>query len=610
MQYNDAQKLAVEHGEGPMLVLAGPGSGKTAVITGRVCRLIQKGISPSSILVATFTRAAAAEMKGRFLSAMGQAASPVTFGTFHGIFYGILRQTYRISGQNILGDDQRLRLLGEIIDGCCGRDGCETDLPAAVGREISAVKENRIELEHFYSAVLPEEDFRKVCREYETWMRDNRKLDFDDIGVWCWKLFRERPEVLRRWQEKFRYLLVDEFQDINPLQYDVIRLLAEPERNLFIVGDDDQSIYRFRGATPGIMLGFPKDYPGAASVVLNINYRCTPQILGCAGRLISANRNRFLKKLRAVRENGKPVEFREFANVREETEHLAEALRRAAEAGESYEETAVLFRTNTGCRAAVERLMAWQIPFRVRDVIPCIYDHWIAGNVLAYLRLGAGSRTRADFLQICNRPNRYLNREAFQDSRISFESLCQYYEDREWMRERIEKLEADLRVLGRLSPYGAVQYVRYGIGYEQYVKEYALERKIPEAELVRILDELAESARDYRDLDGWLAHIREYREEMQQKNRRRDEQKGVTVSTLHGVKGMEYDTVYILDVNEGVIPYHKAVLEADLEEERRMLYVGMTRARKELHLYAVRERYEKKTEVSRFLSDILPPARK
>ncbi|MFR6332407.1 MAG: 3'-5' exonuclease [Eisenbergiella sp.] len=299
-----------------------------------------------------------------------------------------------------------------------------------------------------------------------------------------------------------------------------------------------------------------REYPGLTAV-LNVNYRCTPQILKCAGRLIAHNQKRFAKELRQPgrwRTGGIPAVCQRPGGNGASGQGDPEA----AEDGGAYEETAVLLRTNTGCRAAVEQLMAWQIPFRVRDAIPCLYDHWIAGNVLAYLRLGAGGRKRSDFLQICNRPNRYLNREAFYDSQVSFEELYQYYEDREWMWERIERLEADLRTLGRLSPYGAIQYIRHGIGYEQYVKEYALERKISEAELLQILDELAESARNFRDLDGWLAHIREYREEMQKKNKRQDGQKGVTVSTLHGVKGMEYDTVYILDVNEGVIPYHKS----------------------------------------------------
>ena len=609
IQYNDAQKQAIMHGEGPMLVLAGPGSGKTAVITGRLCNLIKKGISPSSVLVVTFTRAAAAEMKGRFLSQMGISSTQATFGTFHGVFYGILRQTYHISGQNIISEEQKNKLLREMIDRCYDQADRETELPVSVSREISMVKSGRIDLAHFYSAVMPQEIFRKVYREYDAWMRENRKLDFDDIMVRCYRLFRERPDVLKLWQQKFRYILVDEFQDISPLQYDIVKLLAEPEQNLFIVGDDDQSIYRFRGANPEIMLGFPRDYPTAAVVTLETNYRSTPQILSCAGRLIEKNKKRYRKSIRAARGSGCPVDVRVFQTVREETSRMASQIREAASAGLPYSKIAVLLRTNTGCRAAVEQLMAWQIPFRAGDAIPCIYDHWISRDVMAYLQIAAGSRKRGSFLQICNRPNRYLSREAFYEPEVSFEHLYQHYEEKEWMWERIEKLEEDLKVLSRLAPFGAVQYIRRGIGYEDYIKEYARSRNIPEAELVQILDELSESARGFSTLAEWQKHMEEYREHLQKQSRREQNIEGVMVSTLHASKGMEYDVVYILDVNEGIIPYHKAVLDADLEEERRMLYVGMTRARKELHLYAVKERYEKKTEVSRYFSDIFPEFR-
>lgn len=592
-----------------MLVLAGPGSGKTAVITGRLCRLMQNGISPSSILVVTFTRTAAAEMKGRFLSQMGISSTQATFGTFHGVFYGILRHAYHISGQNIISEEQKNKLLREITGHCYSGAESEADLPASVSREISTVKSARMDISHFYSTVLPQEVFRNIYREYELWMKENKKLDFDDIMIWCHRLFTRRPDVLELWQQKFQYLLVDEFQDISPLQYDIVKMLAEPEHNLFIVGDDDQSIYRFRGANPEIMLGFPKDYPSAAVVALETNYRSTPQILECAGRLIVENKKRFPKKIRADRENGSPVEFRLFGHVREETAQLAANIREAAAEGMPYREMAVLFRTNTGCRSAVEQLMAWQIPFRAGDVIPCLYDHWIARNVMTYLQIAAGSRKRGDFLQICNRPNRYLSRDAFYEPAVSFEHLYQYYGDKEWMCERVERLEADLKALSCLAPYGAVQYIRRGIGYEGYVKEYALSRNIPEEELIQILDELSESARGFSSLEVWQEHIAAYREQLQRRSRREPEKEGVMISTLHASKGMEYDSVYILDVNEGVIPYHKAVLDADLEEERRMLYVGMTRARKKLYLYAVKERYEKKTEVSRFVSDIFPEIR-
>lgn len=608
MQYNSSQLKAIEHGDGPALVLAGPGSGKTAVITGRTVRLIQNGISPSSILVVTFTRAAAAEMKERFLKMTGRSASPVTFGTFHGIFYGILKNTYRISGSNILADARALQLLREILDHTCP-DTQEADLPSSVAREISQVKGSRMDISHFYSGVLPTDAFRKVFRAYENWKRDNRMLDFDDIITRCYELLTTRQDILSLWQQKFRYILVDEFQDISPLQYEIIRLLALPENNLFIVGDDDQSIYRFRGANPDLMLNFPKVYPGCQVIALEENYRSTPEILKAAENLICHNRKRFRKNILSSRPSGSPVSFECFDNPRKECVRMAQQIREAHDGGVPYEETAVLFRTNVGCRQAVEQLMAYQIPFRMGDVIPCVFDHWIAKDVMAYMDLGAMSRERrgkrSDFLRVYNRPNRYFSREAFYDPLVTYESLYSYYEDKDWMVRRVDELETNLTMIRHLAPYGALNYIRREIGYEGYLRDYAMQRNIPPEDLLQVLDELTESARNYRTCEEWKESIEKYREKLgQQRALRSEEHSGVVVSTLHASKGMEYDTVYILDVNEGIIPYHKAVLDADLEEERRMLYVGMTRARKDLYIYSVRERYDKKIAPSRFLREI------
>ena len=605
MEYNEAQKRAAAHGEGPMLVLAGPGSGKTAVITERTARLVREGVAGSRILVVTFTRAAAAEMKSRFLNMAGGSARQVTFGTFHGVFYGILRNTYHINGNNILSEEEKRRLLLELLDRFCPEEERDPDLSSGVAREISTVKCGRIQAEHFYSSLLPEQAFRRIYREYGNWMREQRKLDFDDIMTQCWQLFRKHPEILALWQKKFQYILVDEFQDISPIQYDIVKMLAAPENNLFIVGDDDQSIYRFRGASPEIMLNFPRDYPEAETVNLNVNYRCTPEILEASVRLIRRNQKRFAKELRASRDRGEPVRCLRFPDSRSEMRAAAEEIRRAMDRGEAPEETALLFRTNLGCRRAVEQLMAYQIPFVMRDAVPCIYDHWIARQICGYLRLGAGSRRRSDFLLVCNKPNRYLSREAFQESEVSFEDLYRFYEDRAWMTERIEKLEADILALKHLAPFGAVQYIRKIIGYEGYLKEYAAERNLPEEELFQILEELTDSAREFDRTEDWFRHMGEYREQLKNRSGKRAEaQKGVAVSTLHAAKGMEYDRVYILDVSEGVIPWHKAVLPADLEEERRMLYVGMTRARKSLRLSWAESRMGKEAEPSRFLKEI------
>ncbi len=589
-----------------MMVLAGPGSGKTAVITGRTCRLVERGVPAEAILVVTFTKAAAREMKERYLKRMNRPSTRVTFGTFHGVFYGILRNAYRLSGQNILSEEQKLRLLRELVHTYCRDAEEEEELIANLNREIGTVKNNRIELEHFYSTACPEEVFRTIYRAYEKWKRDSRKLDFDDIMVWCYELFRKHPEILALWQKKFQYILIDEFQDINPIQYDIVRMLAKPQDNLFIVGDDDQSIYRFRGARPEIMLHFPEDYPNAETVTLDINYRSSGAIVRQAGKLIANNEKRFPKNIKASHGQGEAVALREYETVKDELQDVTDGIRACVSEGTPYEEIALLFRTNVGSRMAVEQLIADNIPFQMRDRLPNLYDHWISRDILTYLRIGLGSRRRADFLQICNRPNRYLARDAFEAAQVSFEALYEYYEGKDWMCRRIEKLEQDLQLLGRMTPFGAVNYIRFAMGYEEYLKEYASYRRMKPEEFLERLDELQELSRGYRTAEDWFRHIEEYRETLAEEAKKNQQEKsGVTISTLHSVKGLEYDCVYILDVNEGVMPYQKAVLEEDIEEERRMFYVGMTRARKKLTLCSVKERFDKKTEPSRFLEEIL-----
>ena len=589
------------------MVLAGPGSGKTSVIVERTAYMINEGKIPaSSILVVTFSRAAATEMKERFLKFVGQNRSEVTFGTFHGIFYGILKAAYHLSAANILSEEEKFSILREMTEKYGQEMAQEGDFIEEVAREISVVKGNCISPEHYYASCCSDEIFRDIFHGYKQALKVKRKLDFDDMILYCYELFVQRKDILEAWQKKFQYILVDEFQDINQLQYDIVRMLAKPQNNLFIVGDDDQSIYQFRGAKPEIMLNFPKDYPGAAQVVLDKNYRSTEFIVKRSQCLIHHNKKRYEKAISTDNEKGAPVVIRGYKNPREEMRAVAEELREAEKNGCPYEEMALLFRTNLGCRTAVEELMEAQIPFQMRDALPDLYDHWIAKDLLTYLNLAMGSRKRGEFLKIANRPNRYLSRDAFEEATVSFDALLEYYEEKDWMCQRIRKLEQDITTLTHLSPFGAVNYIRYAIGYEQYVKEYAAYRHLKEDDLISVLDELQEAAKSQKSIEGWFAHIEEYQQKMKEKQKQRAESaEGVMVSTLHSVKGLEYDKVYLLDVNEGVMPYQKAVLAEAIEEERRMFYVGMTRARKELTLCYVEERFEKKVEPSRFLDEVI-----
>lgn len=606
MAFSKAQTQAIMHKDGPMMVLAGPGSGKTTVITHRVQYLTKEyGIDPGDILVITFTRAAAEEMRERYEALTG-GGSRVTFGTFHSIFFRILKLAYRYTADNIVREEQQMQFVRELAQTGGLEPEDENEFAASILSEISSVKGERIALEHYYSKNCPDAVFRQLYAGYEEKMRRAGLIDFDDMMVLCLELFTERKDILSAWQRRYRYILIDEFQDINRLQYEIVRMLAKPEDNLFIVGDDDQSIYRFRGAKPEIMLGFERDYPGAGRILLDVNYRSTEEIVAPALRLIGENQKRFSKTIHTTGRHGKNVITKLWQDPGEENLAIAREIQLYLQSGVRPGDIAVLYRTNAGPRFLMEKLMEYNLPFRTRDTVPNLYEHWISRNILTYIRIAMGSRAREDILQVINRPKRYISRDAMPDETVSFEKMKAFYAEKDWIAERIESLEGDLRAIARMSPLAAVNYIRQGMGYDEYLIEYAAFRRMRPEELLETADELKESAAGFKTFDEWFAHIDAYKEELlRQAAQRRTETDAITLATMHSAKGLEFPIVYILDANEGITPHSRAMLDEDMEEERRLFYVAMTRAKTRLHVYAVRERYHKKAEVSRFVWEYL-----
>lgn len=604
-ELNEAQREAVEHFRGPMLVLAGPGSGKTFTITERIKRLVQeRQVKAGNILVITFTKAAATEMKQRYLREGGKQG--VQFGTFHAIFFTILKYAYHYSANNIIREDMRFQILRELVAESELEIEDENEFLGELAGEISRVKGERIALEHYYSQLCPVEVFRRIFNKYQRTLERKRLLDFDDMLIYCHELLKEREDVRALWQQKYPYILIDEFQDINRVQYDTVRLLAEPENHLFVVGDDDQSIYGFRGAHPDIMQQFLNDYPQAAICRLGINYRSGGNIVAAAERLIAHNKKRFSKKLCAAGDVGEEVVSRIFEKTAEQNICIRNQIAEYRKQGIPYREMAVLFRTNPQARGLTGKLMEYNIPFVLKEHLPNLYEHWIVRDIFIYIKVAAGERERSQVMRIINRPKRYVHRNAFTEPYADLEELKLFYEDKDWMVERIEQLQSDLAMLVTLKPYAAVNFIRKGIGYDEYIREYADYRGIRADDLFEVLDELQEEARAQESMDDWYAYIQEYSEALRQQTKQRDEEEdAVQLLTMHGAKGLEYQVVFIPSVNEGVIPHNKAVLEADLEEERRLFYVAMTRAKKQLYLYAVKEHLHKETEPSRFLEETL-----
>lgn len=610
--FTKSQSEAIRHQDGPLLVLAGPGSGKTTVVTKRVQYLVQDcHISPSSILVITFTKAAATEMKERFLRLMEQSEEKpqgygnVLFGTFHAVFFNILKLSYGFTAANILREETRYQYMKEIVDRLKLEIDDENEFISGVLGEISLIKNERISLEHYFSKNCAEDIFRKIFAFYEQRKRNARLIDFDDMLSYTWELLTKRPDILEAWQKKFRYILVDEFQDINRLQYDILRLLAQPENNLFIVGDDDQSIYRFRGAKPEIMLNFQKDFPTAGRVLLNDNFRSTRQIVNAAGRVIRKNQSRFAKEITARGGEGPGVRILAFEDQQQECLYLLKEMQEYKKNGGAWQQMAVLYRTNTQPRLLIQKFMEFNVPFRVRDQVPNLFEHWIAKNLFCYIRLACGSKLRKDLLPVLNRPKRYMNRECLNDEIICWEYMMDYYKDKPYVCDKIERLQYDLKMLGKMGPFAAINYIRHVIGYEEYLKEYAEFRRMNVEDLIEVLNELQESARAYRTYDEWFAYIERYKKEMDEMRKRQQEVKeGVHLATMHSSKGLEYEKVFILDAAEGITPYKKAVLDADLEEERRMFYVAMTRAKKELTICWAKKQFSHERTVSRFVEEM------
>ena len=607
MGFNEAQTQAIQHTDGPCLVLAGPGSGKTLTIVNRVKYLIEKQkVRPEEILVVTFTRFAAAEMKSRLCLVMGKRDLPVTVGTFHGIYYGILKWAYRMNQENILSETEKYQILRGVINKERMEIFDEEDFIQDIAAEIGKVKNNRIPLEEFVSEKCSADAFRNIYRNYEQHRKELKKIDFDDMLVLCYELFRSRPDVLAQWQKKFRYVLIDEFQDINRIQYDVIRMLAQPENNLFVVGDDDQAIYGFRGADSELMLGFGKDFPNAKQILLGMNYRSTANIVQNSLKLIENNVERYSKKLEANREGGSCLHIQEVKDPVEEAEYVLEEIQKCKENGIKEEEIAILFRVHTDARAVVEAMVERKIPFQMKEHLPNIYEHFIAKDIMAYFRLATGIRRRQDFLQVMNRPKRYLGRDSVAGAKVSFEDMRKFYCDKDWMIDRIDQFEWDVKMLMKMAPYAAIQYIRKRIGYDDFLKEYAFTHQINRSDLNEVLAEIEEAAKAFSSVEEWFAHVEEYTETLKVKEKERNRPRpGVRLMTIHASKGLEFKQVFLIAANEGRIPYQKAKTDKEIEEERRLFYVAMTRAKDFLKICYVKIKNGKEVIPSRFVDELL-----
>lgn len=615
MKLNRGQDEAIKHGNGPCMVLAPPGSGKTLIVTERTRYLIEEsGVRPDQILVITFTRYAAREMKERFERLTAGKNYPVTFGTFHSIFYGILKCAYGIGANNLMSEKESSVLLQEVLDQTDIESTPEVEdeeeLVRELLREVGMVKNGLCHLKDFHSKYLTQDEFAEVFRSYEHQKKELKKFDFDDMLVQCYALFRKKPEILQGWQKRFQYILIDEFQDINRVQYEVIRMLAAPRYNLFVVGDDDQSIYGFRGAKPELMLYMKQEFPSLRTISLTVNYRSTEFITGAAARVILHNDTRFYKRVQSFRGRGQNVHVQEVLDEQEEAQYVTEEIQKKLDQGIKPGEIAVLFRAAVQARMISEILSEHRIPFEMRDYVTNFYRHFIVKDMMAYLQLAAGKRDRSLFLTICNRPLRYLARNSMENRQVNFENLRKFYCDKDWMLDIIDQFDVDVRMMKNMAPYAAIQYIRKKIGYDDFLKEYAEKHQISWKQLMDVMAELEERSKNFKSYDEWEIHIAKYTQELEEQQAKARKIKGerenkVQLMTIHSAKGLEFEDVFVIHANEGEIPHQKAEKKDEIEEERRLFYVALTRAKNNLCISYITQKNGNSIKPSRFVEELL-----
>lgn len=579
-----AQQEAICFGEGTMLVLAGPGSGKTAVITQRIRYLVEeRHITPSDILTITFTKAAALEMKQRACQ-ICRGAENAVFGTFHSVFFQIIRSSSKFQNYSIMTEQQKLQILRPLLKGkkldCVQMSSfCEQFLS-----DLSFYKNTGREREEKAGQNQAEQmQLHELRQAYEQCCRKRWLLDFDDILIYCYRLLMEDSGMRGRWQSRFQYILIDEFQDINDVQYQIIKLLSANYENLFVVGDDDQAIYSFRGADPSYMHRFLEDYPKSRQVKLNINYRCGDRILALAARSIAHNKYRFEKEIKAGNSGENRVIAACFQNRAEELSFLTEEIMTHRNEGL----TAILVRTNRMAEQVSEACFRRQIPYQMREKKQDFYAQKCVVEVLSVIRFVAEGRNRSDFMAFMNKPVRYINREMLQKETVDLWALLEECREDPEQYRIIQKLQQDLAMVEMLDPFGAISYIRKVMQYDCCLSQGETGEKEKE-----ILDELLERCREFHSHTAFLAHIAAYRSKLEQESNRKQpeadqgnaKRNPVRIMTYHGSKGLEFDTVFLPFLNSGDVPHGRNLLTMELEEERRLFYVAVTRAKKSLYL--------------------------
>ena len=594
-ELNSMQEKAVNHIEGPMLVLAGAGSGKTKVLTSRIANLIDNGISPYNILAITFTNKAAKEMKDRVYRIIGSSANNIQISTFHSLGLKILKENYSLLGYDrnftIIDSDDVLTIIKKILKDL--NLSKELYNPREIKNKISSAKNEMMGVDSF-SKVEFDHNIVEVYRLYQRKLKNGNSVDFDDLLILPIKLFKNYPNLLNEYQERYKYILIDEYQDTNEAQYTFSKILAAKYRNIFVVGDNDQAIYAFRGANYKNILNFEKDYPEAKTILLEENYRSTKTILNAANCVIKNNKERKDKNLWSNNEEGNKIKYKVVENEKEEASFVVDKIKELISSGVKEEDIAVLYRTNAQSRVIEEEMLKKNIKYRIVGSF-YFYNRKEIKDLLCYLRLINNHKDDVSFLRVINTPKRGIGEKTIDNltNNATEEGISLYEAINSGKELEFKKLIEELtKESENLSLTELIDNILEKSGMK---KEYSSSKLLEDEIRLENLNEFKSITKSYEEEYG-SATLSDFLDEISLVSDMSEHQEGndrVSLMTVHSVKGLEFDYVFIVGMEEGIFPHYNAINyggNAEIEEERRLCYVAITRAKKDLTITSAKSR--------------------
>lgn len=584
MEKNVAQEQVISTIYGQMGVIAVPGAGKTSTSLRRIKNMLDNGIKGENIVMVTFTDAAASEMRAKFYRMFGQ--NDVTFSTIHSLCLRILNEYRRIPVNIISGLEQI-----HIVKDCLSFHKVKSPVQKKdILMEISTYKNSGLPMGSFRPVSLELDDFEPIYNRYENLKNESGKNDFDDLLLLTRDLLNNSSDVLSSVRSKYQFIIVDEFQDTNAIQADLIYKIAGENGNISIVGDDDQSIYGFRAALPNVMKDFFRTYPNAVRVDMGINYRSEPEIIKAADMLIQFNKNRFKKDFRPFKSGKGEVIYRTFNERCEELDMVLSCIKKGMSDGINPNNYSILARTNQQLDEIAAVLDDNDVPYFSADSVPDIYRHFVFADIMSYLKLADGTGDKADLVRIINRPNRYIpERALYSIDKIDIKSILSVLPESDkdsinmLRHQGVSDLFRKLKLMKDMPLHKRVLFIKNEMGYARFIYNYAKELDLADEFFTSKLDYFVNESLSHADTRSWYnyacQHVLKHDSLIKKKS-----ENAVFLGTMHRSKGLEWDNVFIVDCNKSIIPFKKAVSDAEIEEERRLFYVAVTRAKKNCYV--------------------------